>query len=63
MRFNESRLYVSDTLIRYSYICRLSKTIPADVTDFLKFMNHRTGAVFIAFAAYNNEDGEQIYAR
>jgi hypothetical protein len=42
---------------------RLSKTIPTEVTDFLKFMNHRTGAVFIAFASYTNEDGEQIYAR
>ncbi len=26
-------------------------------------MKHRTGAVFIAFAAYTNEDGEQTYAR
>jgi len=34
-----------------------------DVTDFLKHMKHRTGAVFIAFAAYTNEDGEQTYAR
>jgi hypothetical protein len=42
---------------------RLSKTIPTEVTDFLKFMNHRTGAVFIAFGAYTNEDGEQTYAR
>ncbi|KIM72740.1 hypothetical protein PILCRDRAFT_15871 [Piloderma croceum F 1598] len=42
---------------------KLSKTIPTEVTDFLKFMNNRTGAVFIAFAAYNNEHGEQTYAR
>jgi hypothetical protein len=42
---------------------RLSKTIPTEVTDFLKFINHRTGAVFIAFGAYTNEDGKQIYAR
>jgi len=26
-------------------------------------MNHQTGAVFIAFAAYTNEDGQQTYAR
>ena len=43
--------------------CRLSKTIPTEVTGFLKFINHRTGAVFIAFAAYTNVDGEQTYAR
>ena len=30
--------------------------------DFLKYINHRTGAVIIAFAAYTNEDGEQSYA-
>ena len=42
---------------------RLSKNIPADVTEFLKFMNSRTGAVFIAFAAYTNEDGQQTYGR
>jgi hypothetical protein len=35
----------------------------ANVTNFLKFMNNQTGAVFIAFAAYTNEDGEQTYAR
>ena len=34
-----------------------------DVTEFLKFMKCQTGAVFIAFAAYTNVDGEQIYAR
>ena len=42
---------------------RLSKTIPTEVTDFLKFMNHRTGAVFIAFAAFTDEDGQQQYGR
>jgi hypothetical protein len=42
---------------------RFAKTIPTDVTDFLKFINHRTGAAFIAFAAYTNEDGQQTYAR
>jgi hypothetical protein len=42
---------------------RLSRTIPTEVTDFLKFINHRTGAMFIAFGAYTNEDGEQTYAR
>jgi hypothetical protein len=42
---------------------RLSKNIPTEVTDFLKFMNSRTGAVFIAFAAYTNDDGQQTYAR
>jgi hypothetical protein len=48
----------------YSYgPYRLSKNIPAEVTEFLKFMNSRTGAVFIAFTAYTNEDGQQIYAR
>ena len=26
-------------------------------------MKNRTGAVFIAFGAYTNEDGEQAYAR
>jgi len=26
-------------------------------------MNYRTGAVFIAFAAYTDEDGELTYAR
>ena len=31
--------------------------------DFLKFIKHRTGAVIIAFSAYTNEDGEQLYAR
>jgi len=41
----------------------MSKNIPAEVTDFLKFMKHRTGAGFITFAAYTNEDGEQTYAR
>jgi hypothetical protein len=49
--------------VNHSYIHRLSKTIPSEVTDFLKFIKHRTGAVFIAFAAYTNEDGEQSYAR
>lgn len=34
-----------------------------DVTDFLKYMKQQTGAVFIAFAAYTNADGEQTYAR
>jgi hypothetical protein len=34
-----------------------------EVTDFLKYMNHRTGAVFIAFTAFNDEDGKQAYAR
>ena len=43
--------------------CRLLKTIPIEVTDFLKFINHWTGVVFIAFAAYTNVDGEQTYAR
>ena len=43
--------------------CRLSKTIPMEVMDFLKFINHWTGTVFIAFAAYTNVDGEQTYAR
>jgi len=42
---------------------RLLKNIPVDVTEFLKFMNSWTGAVFIAFAAYTNEDGQQAYAR
>ena len=37
--------------------------IPSEVTDFLKFINHRTGAVCIAFAAYTDVDGEQTYAR
>ena len=41
----------------------MSKNIPAEVTEFLKFINNRTGAVFIAFAAYTNEEGEQTYAR
>ena len=45
-----------------SHIPRFTKTIPTDVTD-LKFINHRTGAVFITFAAYTNEDGQQIYGR
>jgi len=44
-------------------MCRLSRTIPTEVTDFLKHIKHRTGAVFIALAAYTNEDGEQTYAR
>ena len=43
--------------------CRLSKMIPMEVTDFLKFINHQTGTVFIAFAAYTNVDREQTYAR
>ena len=30
--------------------------------DFLKYINHRTSAVLIVFAAYTNEDGEQSYA-
>ena len=34
-----------------------------DVTEFLKIMKHRTGANIIAFAAYTNEDREQMYAR
>ena len=34
-----------------------------EVSDFLKFIKHRTGASFIAFAAYTNEEGEQTYAR
>ena len=34
-----------------------------DVTDFLKYMKHRTGTVFIAFVAYTNADGEQTHAR
>ena len=34
-----------------------------DVTEFLKFMKHWTGAVFIVFTAYTNVEGEQIYAR
>lgn len=42
---------------------RQSKSIPTDVTEFLKIMKHRTGANIIAFAAYTNEDGEQTYAR
>ena len=33
------------------------------MTEFLKFMKSRAGAVFIAFAAYTNEDSEQTYAR
>jgi hypothetical protein len=33
------------------------------VSEFLKFMKNRTGAVLIAFTAFTNEDGEQIYAR
>ena len=37
--------------------------IPTEITDFFKFINHRTGAVFIAFAAYTDEDGEQTYGR
>ena len=50
-------------LIGYWHLHRLSKTIPTEVCDFLKFIKHRTGASFIAFAAYTNEEGEQIYAR
>ena len=42
---------------------RLSKNIPAEVTDCLKHMKHWTGAVFIAFVAYTNADGEQTYAK
>ncbi|KIM71806.1 hypothetical protein PILCRDRAFT_16709, partial [Piloderma croceum F 1598] len=42
---------------------RLSKSIPTEITDFLKYINHRTGAVFIAFTAYTNKEGEQTYAR
>jgi hypothetical protein len=34
-----------------------------EVTEFLKFMNDRTGAVFIALAAFTNEEGEQTYGR
>jgi hypothetical protein len=33
------------------------------MTEFLKFMKKRTGAVFIAFAAFTNEDGQQAYGR
>ena len=43
--------------------CRLLKTIPTEVLDFLKFINYWTVAVFIAFAAYTNVDREQTYAR
>jgi hypothetical protein len=58
-----SDLYSLLISVNHSYIHRLSKTIPLEVTDFLKFIKHQTGAVFIAFAAYTNEDGEQSYAR
>lgn len=63
MTFNASTWAVLGTSVCYWCLRRLSKGIPTDVTDFLKYMNHRTGAVFIAFAAYTNEDGEQTYAR
>ena len=33
------------------------------MTDFLKFMNHWTGAVFINFVAYTDEDCKQTYGR
>ena len=63
MRFNGSRWMLADA--RMCYWCRYRhlKTIPMDVTDLLKFMNNCTGAIFISFAAYNNEHGEQTYAR
>jgi hypothetical protein len=32
-----------------------------EITDFMKFINQRTGAVFIV--AYTNEDGQQTYGR
>ena len=63
MMFSASQWPFDSALTGYSHLYRLSKTIPMEVTDFLKFMNHRTGARFIAFAAYTNEDGEQTYAR
>ena len=50
-------------LLMFTAKCRLSKTIPTEVMDFLKLINHRTGTVFIAFDAYTNVDGEQTYAR
>jgi hypothetical protein len=31
--------------------------------EFLKFMKNRTGVAFIAFTAFNNEDGQQTYGR
>ncbi|KIM73061.1 hypothetical protein PILCRDRAFT_15545 [Piloderma croceum F 1598] len=43
--------------------CKLLKNILTEVTEFLKFMKSQAGAVFIAFAAYTNEDSEQTYAR
>ena len=49
--------------VHYWCLWRLSKGIPTDFTDFLKYLNHQTRAVFIAFTAYTNKDGEQTYVR
>ena len=58
-----SGIYSLGTLANHSYTYRLSKNIPTEVTNFLKHMKNRTGATFIAFAAYTNADGKQTYAR
>jgi hypothetical protein len=63
MIYNKSMHFVQWAQNIASHIPRFAKTIPTDVTDFLKFINHQTGVVFIAFAAYTNEDGQQIYGR
>jgi hypothetical protein len=63
MIYNESTHFDQWAQNIASHIPRFAKTIPTDVTDFLKYINHRTGAAFIAFAAYTNEDGQQTYAR
>jgi len=34
-----------------------------DITDFLKFINNWTGAAFIVFAAFTNEEGIQTYGK
>ncbi|KAI0245915.1 hypothetical protein BJV78DRAFT_1158275 [Lactifluus subvellereus] len=42
---------------------KLLKTIPLEVANFLNTMKTRTGAVFIAFTTFTNENGKQKYSQ
>ena len=63
MKFNKSAILYISTRTDFSLPQRQSWTIPTEVTDFLKFMKSRTGASFIVFGVYTNEDGEQSFGQ